>query len=131
MKRLRHLSELYRLPDDGIICGVCAGLAAYYGWRVRTVRFLVFLMALLVTWPVVLGYLAACFLLPSLDEEQKAPTAPRARAAQPEAGTTKPPYSGPLRERYEKIESRMRRVEAYLHGHEYQLRTAFRDLERG
>ncbi len=132
MKRLRTLSKLYRLPDDGIVCGVCAGLAAYYGWRVRTVRFLVCAMALLVTWPVVLGYVAACFLLPSPDESEQEPAPRDTRRSAPESSEGgRPQYSGPLRERYEAIETRMRRVEAYLHGHEYQLRTAFRDLEKG
>lgn len=137
MNRLKELSEVRRLPDEGILFGVCAGLADYYGWRRRTVRFVVAVLALIVNWPVILAYVAAIFLLPTpeeVEEEVRHPKtgrrAPRASRG-PDGQGSAPLYSGNLRDRYAKIEQRMRRVEAYLHGHEYQLRSAFRDLEQG
>lgn len=134
MKVLNELSALNRLPEEGILFGVCAGLADYYGWRVRTLRFVMVLLAFLVSWPVILAYVIGIFLLPTADEREEKPRGrahARSQASRRQPGPTpdKPEYSGALRQRYASIEGRMRRVEAYLHGHEYQLRSAFKDLE--
>jgi phage shock protein C len=32
------LSNLYRLPDDGYVAGVCAGLAHQFGWNAWVLR---------------------------------------------------------------------------------------------
>lgn len=126
----KTLSELKRVPARGWLFGVCAGLAAFYGWRVRTVRWVIAISAILVTWPVVLAYVVAVFVLPSAEDDaaELGPSGTQsAEVATP--GREAPVFTGPLRERYGLIEARMRRVEAYLHGHEYQLRNDFRDLE--
>ena len=126
MSVFKQLSEISRDPDHGVLFGVCAGLSNYYGWSVRKTRFVAFLLLLVVNWPIIFAYIAAIFLLPTVQESQQAQV--EAQASAPPK-TERPKYSGPLRERYAVIEKRMRRVEAYLHGQEYQLRSAFRDLE--
>ena len=131
MSIIKELSEIRRDPDNGILFGVCAGLADYYGWRRRTTRLVVALLALFVNWPIILGYAIAVFVFPKVDEKLPTPKRNRSKSAAPEDPPARPRYSGPLRERYARIERRMRRVEAYLHGNERQLRSAFRDLETG
>ncbi len=122
--------RLVRYPDKGLAFGVCAGLAQYYGWRTRNLRFAVVALALLLSWPVLLAYLIAVFVLPNADDIG-ASAAGGQDGGTPGRGpqSVRPDYVGPLKERYARIEARMRQVEAYLHGHEYQLRTAFKDLE--
>ncbi len=132
MSIFKELSEIRRDPDNGILFGVCAGLADYYGWRRRTTRLVVFLLAFFINWPIILAYAIAVFVFPTVDE--KLPTPKRGQGATKQATDAEPArprYNGPLRERYARIERRMRRVEAYLHGNEHQLRAAFRDLETG
>ncbi len=124
MSLFKQLSEISRDPDHGVLFGVCAGLSNYYGWSVRKTRFIAFLLLVVVNWPIFFAYVAAIFLLPTRDEQQEAETRKAA-----EQRPQRPRYNGPLRERYAAIETRMRRVEAYLHGQEYKLRSAFRDLE--
>ncbi len=131
MSIFKELSEIRRDPDNGILFGVCAGLADYYGWRRRTTRLVVALLALFVNWPIILAYAIAVFVFPTVDEKRPTPKRKAAQSAQPGGEPPRPRYSGPLRERYARIERRMRRVEAYLHGNEHQLRAAFRDLETG
>ena len=126
MSVFKQLSEISRDPDHGVLFGVCAGLSNYYGWSVRKTRFVAFLLLLVVNWPIVFAYIAAIFLLPTVEETVQAQA--KVQASEPRKNE-RPKYSGPLRERYAAIEKRMRRVEAYLHGQEYQLRSAFRDLE--
>lgn len=134
MTVLQQLGELSRKPDQGILFGVCAGIADYYGWRRRVLRIAVFLGAIFITWPVIVCYLLAAFLLPTSDEprpkRQRARTEANSPSPSPSA-TTGAVFSGGLKERYQRIEQRIRRVEAHLHGNEYQLRAAFRDLESG
>lgn len=131
MSIFKELSEIRRDPDNGLLFGVCAGLADYYGWRRRTTRLVVFLLAFFINWPIILAYAIAVFAFPTVDE--KLPTPKRGQKAMhaDQGEPARPRYNGPLRERYARIERRMRRVEAYLHGNEHQLRAAFRDLETG
>lgn len=126
MTAWQKISKLYRKPDDAMLFGVCAGIAEHYGWRRRVVRVVTVILALMVTWPVILCYFLAALLLPTDDEAREMPNPTRG-----EEPPSRPVYSGGLRQRFERIEARTRRVEAYLHGHEYQLRSAFRDLEAG
>lgn len=124
MTILKEMSEITRDPDRGVLFGVCAGLSNYYGWSVRKTRLVAFVLLLIFNGPIVLAYLAAVILVPTVDQREEKPSG----KAYPEA-QGKPQYRGPLKQRYAQIEKRMRRVEAYLHGQEYQLRSAFRDLE--
>ena len=127
MTLFKQLSEISRDPDNGLLFGVCSGMAQYYGWRVRTTRIVVFLLGLFVNWPIFLAYAVAVFVFPTVDEV--AATQAKADATNNVRKPARNRYTGPLRERYALIEKRMRRVEAYLHGNEHQLRAAFKDLE--
>ena len=129
MNLFKSLSELTRDTDRGLLFGVCAGLARYYGWRVRNVRFAVVLLAFLLNWPVILAYVIAVFVIPSDEEREETGVVPPSQRAQAQAAPERPLYQGDLKDRFARIDTRMQRVEAYLHGSEYQLRTAFRDLE--
>lgn len=122
MTILKELSEISRDPDRGVLFGVCAGLAEFYGWNLRKTRIIAFVLMLIFNGPIILAYLAAALLLPTRQQTERQQAADSSRQ-------DKPQYRGPLKQRYAEIEKRMRRVEAYLHGQEYQLRSAFRDLE--
>ncbi|MGL1958822.1 MAG: envelope stress response membrane protein PspC [Colwellia sp.] len=66
--------ELYRNPSQGKIAGVCAGIADYFGWETWLVRILV-VSAVLFGMPfLILGYIAAWFILdkaPGMENSQK------------------------------------------------------------
>ena len=55
--------RLYRDSRRAWLAGVCAGIADYFGVSPAAVRLLVFLSALFFTFPTVLGYLVASFVL--------------------------------------------------------------------
>lgn len=126
----KQLSQLYRLPERGWLFGVCAGLAAFYGWRARTLRFVLVAAVLFGGWPFLLAYLVAVFLLPTREEiddcEDRRPPVSESGGKERADGAYEEPELG---RRYARIEQRMRQIEAHLHGEEYRLRTAFRDLE--
>jgi phage shock protein C len=66
--------ELYRNPTNGKIAGVCAGIADYFGWETWLVRILV-VSAVLFGMPfLILGYVAAWFILDKNPKEQVKPS---------------------------------------------------------
>ncbi|MPZ84846.1 MAG: PspC domain-containing protein [Actinophytocola sp.] len=57
------MTTLTRPQSQKMIAGVCAGLAARYGWKVSTVR-LVFVLSCLLPGPQFVGYLVLWALMP-------------------------------------------------------------------
>lgn len=55
--------ELYRNAEQGKIAGVCAGIADYFGWETWLIRILVVSGVLFGMPFLVLGYVAAWFIL--------------------------------------------------------------------
>jgi phage shock protein C len=65
-----HRGELYRNSRNGKIAGVCAGIADYFGWETWLVRILVVSGVLFGMPFLVLGYIAAWFILDNNPKEQ-------------------------------------------------------------
>ncbi|REL27589.1 envelope stress response membrane protein PspC [Thalassotalea euphylliae] len=60
---VKRRGELYRIPSQGKIAGVCAGLADYFGWEAWLIRILIVSGVLFgMPWLVFL-YIAAWFIL--------------------------------------------------------------------
>ena len=55
--------ELYRDPDNGKICGVCAGVANYFGFETWVVRVIAVSLLIFLNGGMILGYFIACWLL--------------------------------------------------------------------
>ena len=60
--------RLYRDTQNGILAGVCAGIADYFGFNLRALRIIVFLSCLIITPATLLCYIAAIFLVPRKPE---------------------------------------------------------------
>ncbi|GAA1474363.1 PspC domain-containing protein [Corynebacterium felinum] len=54
---------MYRIPEKGIIGGVCAGVAEHYGMKPDTIRIL-YLIAQFLTFPMIFTYLFQWFVTP-------------------------------------------------------------------
>ncbi len=57
--------HFYRDADRAILGGVCAGLARYLGFNLKTTRFLAFIAFLMFMPVAVIAYLAVVFLIPA------------------------------------------------------------------
>ncbi|TQV86607.1 envelope stress response membrane protein PspC [Aliikangiella coralliicola] len=55
--------RLFKDPDRAKICGVCAGVAEYFGFEVWVVRIIAVSALLLGSGAIVLAYLVLCFVL--------------------------------------------------------------------
>lgn len=119
MSRLnrRSLRGLYR-SRDGVLLGVCRGIARHFDLSVNWIRFFVVVMLLLTgVWPIAGIYLVAALIMkpepvrPFADEDEQvfyeSYVDSRRRAAES------------LRKRYRDIERRIRRMEDAVTSKEY------------
>lgn len=125
----RH--QIYRNVRGGKIAGVCAGVADYFGWRVRFVRLALILLTVFAFPVPIFLYAAAAFFMP--------PGEPIAmRYGDPEEERFWRNYSmrpkmtyAELRHRFRALDARIADMERAVTSNEYALRKEFRDLERG
>lgn len=120
-------NRLYRSRDHGIIAGVCAGLADYFGVDANVTRILVVIGAFF--FPIlILAYIVLALLLPKhspLDDEADGLNGEirrRVRAA---------PHStlGSVRHRFRDLERRLQRLEKYVTSERFKLDREFENLK--
>ena len=122
----RRSLKLYRDPANGVLAGVCAGIAEYFGLERIVVR-LAFVVALFLFFPVAaLGYVVLAIALP---KRPPALFASREDEAFWRGVATAPDdaFHG-LRRRFGDLENRLRAMEQSVTSSEFDLHRKFRDL---
>ena len=120
--------RLYRIPEQGIIGGVCAGVADYFGIATGLVRLALVLAVIFFTPLVLVGYVVARLLMPVRP--------PRLyRDEQDEAfwrGVTIKPDNtlAGLSQRFRRLEKRIADMEAHVTTNQFELNRQIRNLER-
>ena len=119
------MAKLYRNSRRGMVFGVCAGIADYFGFDVTVTRVLcvsgpLFSFPLLIVAYVLLG-----FLLP-----RKPADIPDSDADPLQRRVRSNPHNmlGSVRHRYREIDLRLQRLEKYVTSNRYKLDREFRDL---
>ncbi len=120
--------RLYRNPERGLLGGVCAGVADYFGVQPTLVRLAVFVGMFFFAVPLIIGYVVALLILP---------VRPAQLYRNPEeeafwrAMSTKPDRTlAGLTQRFRDFEKRIVGVEAHVASKEFELNRAIRDLDR-
>jgi phage shock protein C len=121
------INRLYRIPRRGMIFGVCAGLADYFGFELTVTRVLVVLAALFSPPLVIVAYILLGFLLPvrSYGEND-------ANAADPVQRQVRANPHGSLsnvRYRFRDLDVRLQRLEKYVTSDRYRLDREFEQLK--
>jgi phage shock protein C len=119
--------RLYRSPNR-IIAGVCAGVAAYFGWSRRVVRFAAVLGFLFAPPPAVFIYVVAWWILPSRPTGCLYET-PEAERFWRNVSTRPGVTLSELRHKFRGLEGRIADMERVVTSEDYQLKRRFRDLE--
>ncbi|MCH2057652.1 MAG: envelope stress response membrane protein PspC [Thalassotalea sp.] len=134
----KRRGELYRIPNQGKIAGVCAGIADYFGWEVWLVRVLMVSGVLFgIPWLVFL-YIAAWFILDKkpaatinqdIHDEQEAKKAAfekelnaepiRVKARVWQAGEPPKQAFHDIRSKYMSMEKELRMMERYVTSPEF------------
>lgn len=118
--------RLYRDKSNGMICGVCAGIADYFGADVSVVRILSAVALLWFNAVAFFAYIALCFLLPVKpsqlyrDESDK-------KFWQGVRTSPKGTFSA-VRLRIREMDMRLQRMERYVTSKRFNLDREFRDL---
>ncbi|MEJ2513724.1 MAG: envelope stress response membrane protein PspC [Gammaproteobacteria bacterium] len=120
-------TRLYKNRDEKVLCGVCSGIAEYFGFDVTLTRLLAVLSQFL--FPATfLVYLGLCMLLPGKPERLY------------ESDSDKEFWKGvrvsptatlsDVRHRFRSAEAKLQRMERYVTSKNFNLDREFRDLER-
>lgn len=119
--------RLYKDRQHKVLCGVCAGIADYFGADRTVIRVLTVLAQLF--WPATwVAYLVMCFLLPHKPDALY-------RDAQDEKFwrdvrvSPKGTFSA-ARMRFRELEMRVQRMERYVTSSRFNLDREFRDLDK-
>lgn len=115
-----------RIPERGVIAGVCAGIAEYFDWNVRLLR------AILVVgfifsgfFPIVVAYLVLWYVL---DPRPPEPATSFESPAAPQA-PTRPASMTDIKARFERLDQRLRNIEECVTDREFELRRELKKLE--
>ncbi len=112
--------RMYLDKDNAKLAGVCAGVAEYFGWKIKTVRILWVIATLIWTPIMITAYVVMAWLLdakPAIGFGQRNPTetsvpgdpmSPRSRFAQ-------------VRTRFDRLESRLRTMETVVTSRGFQM----------
>ena len=119
-------TRLYRDREHGVLFGVCAGVADYFGFRRSRVRWCLAIVSMFLPMTI-LGYLVLAFLLPVKPREMYKDTQEEQmwRSIRVDAKTT----FARVRHRFRELEARLQRVERYVTSSRFKLDRDFRDLE--
>lgn len=123
-----------RYPDNGVIAGVCEGLAVHFDWNPRMVRvFAVLLLIFTGFWPAVLTYCLAWYIVdpvagppPAHSTSPSAPGTPPAPGSAPAGAGVPMPE---LKSRFARLDDRLRQIEECVTDKEFELRRELKKLE--
>lgn len=120
--------RLYKNKSRGVISGVCAGVADYFGADVALVRIGAILTLIFATPFMVVGYIVAAIVMPPRPERAR-PLSPeedqfwRGVSRRPEATFSNMKY------RFRDMDERLRDIERVVTSDEWKLRREFREIE--
>ncbi len=121
-------TKLYKVPEDGRIMGVCAGIADYLGVKVGVVRFLTVIGAIFTGfWLFIIGYIV---LGMALDPKPVDLYRDREEEEFWRQARKSPDYTAAeLRKRFRDVERRTSEMEAYMTSKRFRLERELRALE--
>ena len=121
------INKLYRDPRRGMIFGVCAGIADYFGFDVNVTRIIVIVGAFFAFPFFCVGYILMGLLLPvrSYEDPRRQPGDPLERQVRSSPHDT----LASVRYRFRDLDARLQRLEKYVTSNRYKLDREFRKLE--
>jgi phage shock protein C len=122
-------NKLYRNKRDGMIAGVCAGFADYFGWDLGMMRVVVVIATLFFFPTMVLAYIILALVLkkaPAQFEEppvEREPGLGRRVRAEPHATLSS------VRHLFRDLDARLQRLEKYVTSERFRLDREFAGLK--
>lgn len=136
LQRRRRPRRLYRVPKEGVIAGVCAGLARRMGLETWVVRCFAVTGLLFMPQVVFIAYWVLCFTMRTVtpaeaDAVFAVPGGSAGRASIPgfDRGVSPRDRLRAVRETFDGIERRLRRMEGYVTSSRYELDREIQKLD--
>lgn len=118
--------RFYRSSRRGMIAGVCAGIADYFGFNLCATRLLAVLLFLMFMPVTLIAYIGCVLLVPSdrhvVADSRVDPGFRRAMRSDPASTLSD------VKRRFQKLDSRLARLERYVTSSRFKLDQEFRNL---
>ncbi len=121
--------RLYQDRENKLVCGVCAGIADYFGFDVTVMRIVVLAGLVFFLPPTLIGYIVLALLLP------KKPTGKNTRHDNVSAKLQRSVRSSPqaaldnIRYQFRELDGRLQRLEKYMTSKRFDLDREFESLK--
>ena len=118
-----NLKGLRRIPERGVIAGVCAGIGEYFDWNVKLLRVIAVVLFFCGAGVAIVIYGILWYVMdPLTPAEQTTLTA---------SGTLpgRPATMNEVKERFAKLDERLRNIEECVTDKEFELRRELKKLE--
>jgi phage shock protein C len=123
-----------RIPERGVIAGVCAGIAEYFDWNVRLLRaILVIVFIFSGAFPILVIYAVLWYVMDPVSEADyrerysRSFTEPAGGGAH--ATSERPATMTELKARFARLEERLGSMEECITSNEFELRRELKKLE--
>jgi len=111
--------RLFRDPGNGMLAGVCAGLADYFGFNLKGLRVLAAIGAVIFAPFVITSYVILAILLPKRPVEER-PDKAREDFWRSVSNAPSDTFSS-VRHRFRELDLRLQRMEAFVTSKEFEI----------
>jgi phage shock protein C len=126
--RSRNFSGLRRIPERGVVAGVCAGIAEYFNWNVKLLRAALVISVILGAGAMIVVYLILWYVMDPVE-----PDASHASGGygggDPSPSGVRRPTMAEVQTRFERLDARLRGIEECVTDKEFDLRRELKKLE--
>jgi phage shock protein C len=125
----RSFAGLRRIPQRGVVAGVCAGIAEYFGWSVKLLRAALVISVLLGAGAMIIVYLILWYVMDPVDAEASPASGYDGGDSPSPSGPARRPTMAEVQLRFERLDARLRGVEECVTDKEFELRRELKKLE--
>lgn len=124
----RNFAGLRRIPERGVVAGVCAGIAEYFGWNVKLLRVALVVSVLLGAGAMIVVYLILWYVMDPVEPNAAPASGFDGGGSGPSAGGRRPTMAE-VQMRFERLDARLRGIEECVTDKEFELRRELKKLE--
>jgi len=129
--RSRSFTGLRRIPERGVVAGVCAGIAEYFDWNVKVLRVLLALAVVFGAGTIIVVYLILWYVMDPIDAGTATASGygggSGGGAGGP--GAARRPSMAEVSARFERLDARLRGIEECVTDKEFELKRELKKLE--
>jgi phage shock protein C len=123
-----NLKGLRRIPERGVVAGVCAGIAEYFDWNTKILRVIAVVLLFCGAGFTVVVYLALWYIMDPITPAELGQPPASGPGSGPSPGRA-PTSMHDIRARFAKLDERLRNIEECVTDKEFELRQELKKLE--